>query len=630
MRANGNFRITADDEYGRYQIKCSTGETIPVDASGAPVGQVVFTFYRLNTRGVMAAFTADKVYYEILGANGDAVYDDSLAGIPRLDVTDDLNSYKGRFSSVRVTVYDGTNAVLAVQSFGTSMPGKDGQDGKPGDKGDKGDPGEPGRDGQDGQDGVAYDIILSTGSVIPFDCDGKPKQDLLEFYLLRDGKKAEFAINVIVRDNAGNTIGQFSRGNQELIGYQIADLFPAPTVKNNTAAADVYVQAACDNKVVAEKVVTCVYDSPVPHVRTADAWSAHQSFDNGEILIIGNSTGSVYMWSYPIFGNSSVEPATDIADNPATTKWRRFSSFEMVATRIILSQYALVKNLGVETVELGADGKIEMKDPDGNVLFLVEDGNVTCNIGTFNNVDVQTGKIAGFTIEGDGLTNRPFTNDAYITLRNDTQKCFASIGGNVQPAVSGYRSVARFENDDDTDVWHSGVNVALSLSASGNYYNYAFAGKGNGIMDGWIGGYKFSKFTITKPDTIYSGYINMAENNTWIVRSSQSGSGVALPKLESVRMALGITSGDFCVRLMILADIGSTDFWIYGRNNLDATYDTTTFPRIVYWNDGQSDREQIGAGQSMEFLLVYDSSGQDAGGYSTQYTARIINKQTRT
>ena len=117
--------LKADAEYGRFQIKCSTGETIPVDASGAPVGQVVFTFYKVDTDGVMTAFSASQAYYELLDSDGSSIYDDSLAGISLLDVTDDLTNYRGQFKSVRLTVYGSGHEVLAVQSFGATEPGSD-------------------------------------------------------------------------------------------------------------------------------------------------------------------------------------------------------------------------------------------------------------------------------------------------------------------------------------------------------------------------------------------------------------------------------------------------------------------------------------------------------------------------
>lgn len=61
--------------------------------------------------------------------------------------------------------------------------------------------------------------------------------------------------------------------------------------------------------------------------------------------------------------------------------WKLADPVEIIATKILLTQYALVKNLGVET--------IDMKDDKGNIIFQAKDGNVTCNSGTFKNITVK-------------------------------------------------------------------------------------------------------------------------------------------------------------------------------------------------------------------------------------------------
>ncbi len=53
----------------------------------------------------------------------------------------------------------------------------------------------------------------------------------------------------------------------------------------------------------------------------------------------------------------------------------------LVATDIFLSNYALVKNLGAEA--------IEMRDSNGNLMFEAKDGVVTCNVGNFKNVNIS-------------------------------------------------------------------------------------------------------------------------------------------------------------------------------------------------------------------------------------------------
>ena len=243
-------------------------------------------------------------------------------------------------------------------------------------------------------------------------------------------------------------------------------------------------------------------------------------------------------------------------------------------------------------------------------------------------------KIAGFSVSGNGLTNTPFNNDAYVIFRNDAHKCFAGIGGNVLPTSSGLRAVARFENEDTSDWWGLGRNVAMLLSAKNGTYNHAFLGDGNGTLNGWIDGYKYSKLTLSSANTIYNGYSNLKDNNRWVIYSSVNNSGITLPKLSEVREALGIgTSTKFCVVFTVISDLDSKDFDIYGRNSKkssDGTYpwNTSEYPNLVHWDNDHWDSVAMGAGDSLTVLLIYDSSkGGSKGGYPLTYTARIINRQ---
>nr|UWD60173.1 MAG: Prophage endopeptidase tail [Bacteriophage sp.] len=243
-------------------------------------------------------------------------------------------------------------------------------------------------------------------------------------------------------------------------------------------------------------------------------------------------------------------------------------------------------------------------------------------------------KIAGFSVSGNGLTNTPFNNDAYVIFRNDAHKCFAGIGGNVLPTSSGLRAVARFENEDTSDWWGLNRNIATLFSAKNGRYNHAFLGSGNGNLDGWIGGYKYSKYNLTSANTIYSGFSNLKDNNRWVIYSSVDNSGITLPKLSEVRDALSIgSSTKFCVEFTIIADLDSKTFDIYGRNSKESSdntypWNTSEYPNLVHWDNDHWDSLAMGAGDSLTVLLIYDSSkGGSKGGYPLTYTARVINRQ---
>lgn len=271
-------------------------------------------------------------------------------------------------------------------------------------------------------------------------------------------------------------------------------------------------------------------------------------------------------------------------------------------------------------------------DVDGNLVATKADISGTIN--------ATSGKIAGFNISGSALTNGPdFSNDACIIFRNDTHKTFAGIGGNVLPATTGNRAVARFENEDSNNFWGLGRNIAMLLSAKNADINHAFLGTGNGNLDGWISGYHYSKYTIKSSNTIYDGFLKISKNNKWIVYATGSSSGITLPTLSQVRKALGIgTSTPFCIEFIVVADLNSQNgFNIYGRCKKEVTvngakqtpYFTGEYPTMTHWNNGRFDNLEMGAGDAVTFLLVYDpnKTGVLDKSYTLMYTARIINRQ---
>ena len=124
-----------------------------------------------------------------------------------------------------------------------------------------------------------------------------------------------------------------------------------------------------------------------------------------------------------------------------------------------------------------------------------------------------TTHIGGFVVSGSGLTNRnddgTFTNDAYIIFRNDTTKCFAGIGGNVLPATSGVRGVARFENHDESDLWFLGANYAVLVSARGAKDNKAIY-----IDGGTVSGFAMQNSLVSTSKVIGRNEYNIVCINT--------------------------------------------------------------------------------------------------------------------
>ncbi|UVX99091.1 MAG: hypothetical protein [Bacteriophage sp.] len=123
-----------------------------------------------------------------------------------------------------------------------------------------------------------------------------------------------------------------------------------------------------------------------PALRGPQAWSdcavgyVFQSGASGEeykdVVLYGNNYYSCVK-SHTKTASNNPGSATDTNSG----LWKLADKFEMVATKILLAQYALVKNLGVEA--------IDMKDAKGNIIFQAKDGDVICNSGIFKNITVK-------------------------------------------------------------------------------------------------------------------------------------------------------------------------------------------------------------------------------------------------
>jgi hypothetical protein len=210
-------------------------------------------------------------------------------------------------------------------------------------------------------------------------------------------------------------------------------------------------------------------------------------------------------------------------------------------------------------------------------------GKITATSGTFNNVTISSGKIAGFAIRGNSLTNDSWENDASVIFRNDNKKCFAGIGGNVLPVETGVRAVARFENEDKTNQWNIRNNYAMYLSATNGLYNFAFYGNGSGILNGAIEGYGFQTVQANDSKTCFGLIPQKALR--FVVTVTANGASMGLPKLSLLCNFLGISKGtEFFVELGIKIEFSGARYtMIYGRTDKVNDMNTDEFPSVS-WN----------------------------------------------
>lgn len=231
-----------------------------------------------------------------------------------------------------------------------------------------------------------------------------------------------------------------------------------------------------------------------PALRGPQAWSdcavgyTFQSGANGEeykdVVLYGNNYYSCIKSHAKTASNN---PGSTIDTNSGL--WKLSDKLEMVATKILLAQYALVKNLGVET--------IDMKDADGKIIFQAKDGEVICNSGTFKNIKVI------------GSMRNPFNlaNDSFDTDYSD--------------------NVAMLS--DDRDAWLTAYSMPWDVSQSGrrltivNYKWGSTMAQGQAEISAPNGKYFFedgiqkSKLKVSREIVEMIGYGTTTEFYGWFV-----------------------------------------------------------------------------------------------------------------
>ena len=229
-------------------------------------------------------------------------------------------------------------------------------------------------------------------------------------------------------------------------------------------------------------------------------------------------------------------------------------------------------------------------------------------------VNATQGRVAGFNISGNSLTNEGFDNNAAVIFRNDNTKTFAGIGGNVFPSTTGITCVGRFENCDTSDTWAWSRNVALYLRAEGAKFNYAFLGTGNGFLQGVVEGFAL-QYIVTTQGT--AQVIDLSKGK-YVSVYGYNGTSLMLPRLSGIRDTLGIGTGvPFCVMLTVWSKRTSTGtFTLRGRNTSISGADTDDFP-YLYDQNGNDASVLMYKGDSVQVALVYDSY---------DYYAQLVNR----
>lgn len=304
-------------------------------------------------------------------------------------------------------------------------------------------------------------------------------------------------------------------------------------------------------------------------------------------------------------------------------------------------------------IKLTADNiKLEGLVTANGYFKVKEDGSIEAVNGTFRgNVYADGGAIGGFsighghiggadviynedgTIEVKDTENGLFLYDDMIGFNDKgRQAIFGTWNNYGQPMLCRLVDTATDYNFDFGISPKYGIVFDIENSMNGNF---AFAGKGSGVLNGAMDGYAYKKIALDKANTVFVGYMDLQAANRFIVKATQDSTVVALPKIEQVRDGLAIGKNTpFCMRITIIADIGSSNYKVCGRysqqdSKKEYPWNTEELPVMEHWDGGHYETLDMGKGDTLEVLLVYDpDSTETLNGWPTKYTARIINKQS--
>lgn len=304
-------------------------------------------------------------------------------------------------------------------------------------------------------------------------------------------------------------------------------------------------------------------------------------------------------------------------------------------------------------IKLTADNiKLEGLVTANGYFKVKEDGSIEAVNGTFRgHVYAEGGAIGGFsignghiggadviynedgTIEVKDTENGLFLYDDMIGFNDKgRQAIFGTWNNYGQPMLCRLVDTATDYNFDFGISPKYGIVFDIENSMNGNF---AFAGKGSGVLNGAMDGYAYKKIALDKANTVFVGYMDLQAANRFIVKATQDSTVVALPKIEQVRDGLAIGKNTpFCMRITIIADIGSSNYKVCGRysqqdSKKEYPWNTEELPVMEHWDGGHYETLDMGKGDTLEVLLVYDpDSTETLNGWPTKYTARIINKQS--
>ena len=308
------------------------------------------------------------------------------------------------WSRTVLTFKDNSTKVVNTQCVGyCGTKGDKGDKGDTGDKGDKGDTGDKGDKGDNGDDAVTYQIVF-TEAWARVDSGNSITARLRGYAYKIEGSTRTPMSSATIRmgyilnnsntyvETTTNSSGYFKEDNW----FDGDDYGPSGYAQGSQVIfAAIIVGGAV--KCVEYVTMTLKGDkgNRGPTLRGpqlySDLPSSFYFYKGGEndqfIDVVIDDNGQYYLCKKNHVKSNGVAPGATGWE----TYWSLGTNFDIVATKILLATYALIKNLGVENVEA--------KDANNNTIFSVRNGVLVCNGGTIGGFKISSSRIGAEDVD---------------------------------------------------------------------------------------------------------------------------------------------------------------------------------------------------------------------------------------
>lgn len=288
-----------------------------------------------------------------------------------------------------------------------------------------------------------------------------------------------------------------------------------------------------------------------------------------------------------------------------------------------------------------------VSSPNGNFV-ITETGDVKIK----GEINASSGKIAGIEIHGNYLGSEikrdangniiPWSGpNGRFGLYSDMISFSSPDGRQVILGTwnnFGVPLMVRMSDNRPDFMPKYGIVFDIANSAFGQ--DYAFIGRGNGILNGVMDSYRYRRLILAEDNTVYN--INDPQNgNRVFVFTDKDHTDVSLPKLSAMKVFLGMSADStepFSIPLVIMGDLKTKGFSVFGRNDRKVRdkdgketkpWAGDEYPLIVSYNVAEwLPTVGMAEGDVLEFMLTYDpgrdSESDRIDGKTIVYTARLI------